>query len=144
MPEATCIRELHVALEEAGVDPVLLGTEPADDEVTPRLFHDGKYWNLGPWESVVVGTWGWITYTHIAVRWDYVAPNLPPGPAYGAGAQPLPGIPTACVRFKAGFGGWANICPTVNSEKIQAYQFWGALLTVQNIDPNVTLKVRTY
>ncbi len=144
MPEAACIGQLHAALAEAGVDPVLLGAEPTDDEVVPRLYNDGKYWNMAPYESILVGTWGWLTYTHIAVRWDYVPPNLPPGPAYGAGAVPLPWIPTACARFKAGLGGWANICTAINTETIQAYQFWGALLTVQNIDPSVTLKVRTY
>jgi hypothetical protein len=118
MPEATCIRELHAALTEAGVDPVLLGAESvAQEEVNPRLYNDGTWWVLGPKESILVGTWGWLTYTNISVRWDYVPPVYNPVPW----ALPLP----TCVRFQAGFGGWSNICVWANSQTTQAYQFWG-------------------
>lgn len=124
MPEGQPIADLHAALEEAGVDPVLLGAELAEDEVTSRLYNDGVYWNLGFGESVQVGTWGWITYTTIAMR-HYANYNL-------------------CVQFQAGAGGWANLCGPSGVETKKAYQFWGALLVIANNNWNTTVKVRTY
>ena len=59
-PEGRAIAELHAALEQAGVDPSLLGG-PDEAAETPRLHYDGSYWNLWPNESYVVGTWGWLT-----------------------------------------------------------------------------------
>lgn len=124
MPEGQTIAELHLALEEAGVDPVLIGAEAAEDEVTPRLFNDGTYWNLWYGEEVTVGTWGWITYTHIALRHD-------------AGGY-------RCVQFKAGAGAWANLCANSGTEVKAAYQFWGVLLTIRNNYNWNYMKVRTY
>lgn len=124
MPEATPIAELHAALEEAGVDPVLLGAEPADDEVAPRLYNDGTYWNLDYGESVTVGTWGWITYTTIVMRHYNWLP--------------------ICVQFKAGLGAWADFCGPALVENKRSYQFWGALLTIKNQNPFINVKVRTY
>jgi len=125
MPEGLPIAELHLALEEAGVDPVLLGAEMADDEVAQRLYYESGYWNLGYGESLQVGTWGWITYTHIGVRNDH------------SGYR--------CVQFQAGAGGWADQCAWVGEETKRAYQFWGMLLTIKNsYNWGVTMKVRTW
>ena len=129
-PEGACIAGLHDALEQAGVDPVLLGAEAAPDELVSRLHDDGTYWNLSPNESILVGTWGWITYTHIGMR---IGTTLS-GPTLLWG----------CVRFQAGFGPWENLCGPRGQENLQARQFWGALLTVHNDDPATVMRVRTY
>lgn len=130
MPEARAIAELHAALEEAGVDPVLLGAEPAADEVTPRLFFDGYYWNLEPGESVTLPTWAWATYTHIAML---------VGKTYGTTTEFH-----ACLWFRAGAGAWEKLCGSLGEESIQARQFYGVSVGIWNLNPNVRLRVRTY
>jgi hypothetical protein len=129
MPEARAVAELHAALEEAGVDPVLLGAEPTD-EVTPRLYWDGSHWNLDPGESIFLGTWAWGSYTHIAMRL---------GKTYGTVTELY-----ACLWFRAGAGPWESLCATPGQESIQARQFWGVAVGLFNFTPNVVLRVRTY
>lgn len=127
MPEATCIRELQVALTEAGVEPALLGAEPAD-EVTPRLWNDGYWWHLGPNEELVVGTWGWLKYTHVSVRWDAVPPPW--------------AILATCLDLYPG-AAYTQICVLPGEQVTRAYQFWGVILKVRNPSGNEIL-VRTY
>ena len=131
MPEARAIAELHAALEEAGVDPVLLGAAPAADEVTPRLHFDGSYWNLDPGESVTRPTWAFATYTHVAMR---------VGKTHGANVP----VVYACLWFRAGAGPWEQLCGTTGQDSAQARQFWGVSVGIFNLNPNVRLLVRTY
>ncbi len=128
LPEGRNIAELHAALEQAGVDPVLLGAEPADDEVSPRLHFDGTWWNLYPNESVNLGTWGWMTYTHIAMKYGGS------GPYY---------ILYDCVSFIAGAGAWDSVCGPQDKLNVQARQFWGVPVTIKNSSSGLKL-VRTY
>lgn len=107
----------------------LLGAEQPDDAIAPRMYNDGTYWNLCPNESVVVGTWGWLTCTHIGVRVGSTLSGYP--------------ILYACVQFQAGFGAWTPLCSNTG-ESLSAYQFWGALLTIKNTSADVVMKVRTF
>lgn len=128
-PEGRAIAGLHAALEEAGVEPSLLGV-PDEDAETPRLYYDGSYWNLSPNESYVVGTWGWLTYTHIGMRIG----NAVSGPPLLWG----------CVEFQAGFAPWDYVCGPSGKENLQARQFWGAILTIHNYQTSHVMRVRTY
>lgn len=128
MPEAGCIGKLLGALEEAGVDPDLVGPQAEAVQATPRYYLEGSWYVLGPGETYTFGTWFWSATRIQAVT----------GPSY---SNPI--SISGCVSLQAGLAKSEDLCFSTSVVEIKR-TFVGIPVHITNLTwkPNF-VKVRT-